>query len=77
MDDGGESRRPPVVRLRLSTDEYVDVYAAACDAAFRRIEADFFDREWDDPYLHTSDQARRMASDVLAAAGVVPEDPRG
>jgi hypothetical protein len=58
----------------VSEEEYVDLFARACDAICRTAFSDLYgipQDPRDDAMWHTSDEARRIAVGVFEAIGLI------
>jgi hypothetical protein len=58
--------------LDIDSDAYADVYSRFCDAAIQLLWPFQYGTGPDDPFQHTSNEARRVANVLMVAAGYRP-----
>lgn len=56
--------------MELSVDDYTEAYSRVCDALCRALWADRYGIAPDDPFMHTSSEARRVANAVFDALDI-------
>lgn len=57
-------------KIILEHDDIVERYAHTCDALCRALWAKRYGISKNDPMMHTSDEARRVANAVFEALGI-------